>query len=143
MQTKKKRKSAWDLDPSRIASAEACLRESRRLLRDPERVLRMLADGRPVKLPLRTDLGVIAALFDAIHRGDYAAAPLQPDLDVLGDLLLFCRTETDLLTDPDAPRFANALLALSAHRRDWIRPLGTGEGPATTPAASSAAWSAT
>ncbi len=123
MQTKKKRKSAWDLDPSRIASAEACLRESRRLLRDPERVLRMLADGRPVKLPLRTDLGVIAALFDAIHRGDYSAAPLQPDLDVLRDLFLFCRAETGLLIDPDAPRFADALLALSAHRRDWIRPL--------------------
>jgi hypothetical protein len=123
MQVKKKRKSAWDHDPSRVAAADAVLRESRRLLRDPERVLRMLADGRSVKLPLRTDLGVIASLFDAIHRGDYEAAPLQLDLDVLRDLLAFCRTETDLLTDPDASRFADALLALSAHHLDWIRPL--------------------
>jgi hypothetical protein len=122
MQVKKKRKSAWDHDPARVAAADAVLRESRRLLRNPERVLGMLADGRPVKLPMRTDLGVIASVFDAIHRGDYASAPRQPEPDVLRDLFLFCRTETDLLTDPDAPRFADALLALSAHHRDWIRP---------------------
>ena len=123
MQVKKKRKSAWDHDPSRVAAADAVLRESRRLLRNPERVLGMLADGRPVKLPMRTELGVIASVFDAIHRGEYASAPLQPEPDVLRDLFLFCRTETDLLSDPDGPRFADALLALSAHHRDWIRPL--------------------
>ncbi len=71
MQTKKKRKSAWDLDPSRIASAEACLRESRRLLRDPERVLRMLADGRPVKLPLRKTSVSQPRLLDPIHQGEH------------------------------------------------------------------------
>jgi hypothetical protein len=123
MQAKKKRKSAWDHTPSRIASAEAVLRESRQLLRDPQRVLAMLAEGRAVRLPLRTDLGVVASLFDAIHRGDYKAAPIHPDVEALRDLLLFCRTETDLLTSPDAPRFADALLALSAHQTDWIRPL--------------------
>ena len=123
MRAKKKRKSAWDLSPSRIASAEAIMRESRRLLRDPERVLAMLAEGGSVRLPLRTDLGVMASLFDAIHRGDYAASPLQPDLGAMRDLLLFCRAETDLLNASDAPSFADALLALSAHHRDWIRPL--------------------
>ena len=120
---KKKRKSAWDFDPSWIASAEAALRESRRLLRHPERVLGMLANCRPVKLPLRTELGVIASLLGAIHRGDYAAAPLPVDLDVVRDLLSFCRVETDLLTDRDAPQFADAILSLSAHHGDWIRPL--------------------
>jgi hypothetical protein len=120
---KKKRKSAWDHSPSRIAAAEAALREKRRLLRDPERVLKLLAQARSVCLPLRTDLGVIASLFDAIHRGDYAASPLPPDIDSLVELLQFCRVETDLLTAPDAPRFAQALLALSAHHRDWIRSL--------------------
>jgi hypothetical protein len=123
MQAKKKRKSAWDLSPSQVASAEAVLRESRRLLRDPGRVLALLTEGRPVRLPLRTDIGVMASLFEAIHRGDYEAAPLRPDLDALRDLLLFCRAGTDLLTAPDAPALANALLALSAHHRDWIRPL--------------------
>ena len=120
---KKKRKSAWDSSPSRIAAAEAALRESRRLLRDPERVLKMLARGRSVRLPLRTDLGVVAALFEAIHRGDHDASPLPPDIDALVELVRFCRAETDLLTSPDASRFANALLALSAHHRDWIRSL--------------------
>jgi hypothetical protein len=123
MQAKKKRKSSWDLSPSQVASAEAVLREARRLLRDPKRLLTMLAEGYPVRLPLRTDLGVMASLFGAVHRGDYEAAPLRPDLDALRDLLLFCRSETDLLTAPDAPRFADALLALSAHHGDWIRPL--------------------
>jgi hypothetical protein len=33
MRAKKKRKSAWDLSPGQVASAEAVLRESRRLLR--------------------------------------------------------------------------------------------------------------
>jgi hypothetical protein len=120
---KKKRKSAWDHSPSRIAAAEAALRESRRLLRDPERVLAMLAKGGSVRLPLRTDLGVVASLFEAIHRGDYASSPLPPDIDALVELLQFCRIETDLLTSADAPRFAQALLALSAHHRDWIRSL--------------------
>ncbi len=76
MRTKKKRKSAWDHSPSRIASAEAVLRESRRLLRDPERVLATLARDRSVRLPLRTDLGVMAPLFDAIHRGDHVIGAL-------------------------------------------------------------------
>jgi hypothetical protein len=83
----------------------------------------MLAEGRPVRLPLRTDLGVVASLFEAVHRGDYEPAPIRPDLDALRELVIFCRAETDLLTAPDAPRFAGALLALSAHQRDWIRPL--------------------
>jgi hypothetical protein len=123
MQPKKKRKSAWDHDPRRIASAEAALRESRRLLRDPDRVLEILADRRGVKLPLRTELGVIASLLGAVHRGEYAACPLEPEPDVVRDLLMFCRAETDLLTDREAPRYGDALLALSAHHRDWIRPL--------------------
>ena len=123
MPARKRRKSAWDRSPGRVATAEAVLRESRRLLRDPGRVLAMLAEGRPVRLPLRTDLGVMASLFEAIHRGDYDAAPIRPDTGALRELLLFCRSETDLLTAPEAPTFAEALLALSAHHRDWVRPL--------------------
>jgi hypothetical protein len=126
---KRKRKSPWERDPSQIAAAEAVLRESRRLLRDPERLLQLLAEGRPVRLPLRTDLGVIASVFEAIHRGDYESSPLRPDVEVLGHLLLFCRDETDLLTDQDAPRYANALLALAAHHRDWLRPLEDWRAP--------------
>ena len=43
--------------------------------------------------------------------------------------MLFCRAETDLLVDPDGPRYALALLALSAHHRDWVRPLQDWRAP--------------
>jgi hypothetical protein len=120
---KKKRKSAWDHDPAKVAAAEALLRESKNLQRDPDRLLRILAGGGTVRLPLRSDLGVIASVFEAVHRGDYAGLPVQPDVETLRRLLLFCREQTDLLSDQDAPRYANALLALAAHHRDWVRPL--------------------
>jgi hypothetical protein len=120
---KKKRKSQWDQDKDKIAAAESVLRESKSLSRDPERLLRSIADGKTVKLPRRTDLGVIAELFESIRRGDIAGSPLQPDEAVLRDLVTFCRSETDLLTDHGASHFANALLALSAHAGDWVRPL--------------------
>lgn len=123
MVTKKKRKSAWVHDPDKIVAAEKALRESRGLLRNPDGLLRMLSEGKAVRLPLRSDLGVMANLFEAIHRGDYKDSPLPPDTEVLRRLLLFCRDETDLLTDQDASRYANALLAIAAHHRDWVRPL--------------------
>jgi hypothetical protein len=129
MRTKRKRKSAWERDPARIAAAEAVLRESRRLLRDPGRLLQALGEGGGVRLPLRTDLGVIASLFESIHHGDFQSSPIPPDLDALRELLGFCRDETDLLTDQEAPRYAKALLALAAHHRDWIRPLGDWRSP--------------
>ncbi len=123
METKKKRKSAWVHDTDKIVAAERALRESRGLLRNPDCLLRKLSEGKAVRLPLRSDLGVMANLFEAIHRGDYDQSPLQPNVEVLRRLLLFCRDETDLLTDQDASRYANALLALAAHHRDWVRPL--------------------
>ena len=41
----------------------------------PGNLLRLLAEGRSVRLPLRTDIGVIASLFEAIHRGDIRVFP--------------------------------------------------------------------
>jgi PcfJ-like protein len=122
---KPKRKSPWDRDKEKIAAAETVLRDSKSLSRDPERLLRSIAEGKPVKLPRRTDLGVIASLFEPLHRGDFAESPLQPDEGVLRNLVTFCRSETDLLTDHGASHFANALLALSARADDWVRPLDT------------------
>jgi hypothetical protein len=123
MERARKRRSPWARDPDKIARAEAVLRESRALSRDPDRLLRAIAEGKPVRLPRRSDLGVVAALFEAINRGDFAGSPLPPDAEVLRGLVAFCRSETDLLTDQEASGFANALLALSAHREDWVRPL--------------------
>jgi hypothetical protein len=120
---KPKRKSQWDRDKDKIAAAEMVLRESKSLSRDPERLLRSIAEGKPVTLPRQTDLGAIANLFESLHRGDFADSPLQPDEAVLRELVSFCRSETDLLTDHGAPLYANALLALSAHADDWVRRL--------------------
>jgi hypothetical protein len=120
---KPKRKSQWDHDKDKIAAAESVLRESKSLSRDPDRLLQAIADGKHVKLPRRTDLGVIAGLFESLQRGDLAGCPLQPDEEALRSLVTFCRAETDLLTDHGASHYANALLALSAHASDWVRPL--------------------
>jgi hypothetical protein len=120
---KPKRKSQWDHDKDKIAAAEMVLRETKSLSRDPERLLRSIAEGKPVTLPRQTDLGVIASLFESLHRGEFVESPLQPDEAVLRNLVTFCRSETDLLTDHAAASFANALLALSAHSGDWVRPL--------------------
>jgi hypothetical protein len=51
------------------------------------------------------------------------ARPLRPDLKVLRSLALACAERSDVLHPREAPRFADALLALSAHWRDWLRPL--------------------
>src|SRR5262249_4597707 len=123
MKQKRKRRSSWDLDRDKVATAEIVLRESKRLPSDPEKLLRVLAEGKLVRLPLRSEVNVIASLFVCLDRGDAEPLPLPPDRDALRRLALFCRSETDLLTDQEASRFANALLALSAHCGDWVRPL--------------------
>jgi hypothetical protein len=123
VEKKPKRKSVWFQEPAKVAAAERILRESRELLRDPDRVMRLLADGKPIKLPLRSDLGVMTSLLETVQHGEFEQSPLRPDVEVLRRVLLFCRDETDLLTHQEAPRYANALLALSAHERDWLRPM--------------------
>ena len=123
MAKKRKRGSCWDIDPDKVAAAESILRHSRGLLRDPSRSMRRLAAGESIKLPLRSDIGVMVSLLEAVHRGDFDACPVKPDMDILRRLLLFCRNDTDLLTHQEAPRYATALLALAAHHRDWVRPL--------------------
>jgi PcfJ-like protein len=123
MEKKPKRKSAWFLEPAKVAAAERVLRESRELLRNPDRVMQLLAGGKSIRLPLRSDLGVMSSLLGAIRQGDFDRSPIKPDIEVVRRILSFCRNETDLLTHQEAPRYANALLALAAHEREWLRPL--------------------
>src|SRR5262249_13247118 len=123
MGEKSKRRSAWVHDPEKVAAAERILRQTRSLLRDPGRLIRSLAEGTAIRLPLRSKLGVMASLLAAVHRGDFDESPLKPDSEVLQRILVFCADQTDLLIDQQAPRYGNALLALAAHHKDWIRPL--------------------
>ena len=109
IEKKPKRKSVWFLEPARIAAAERVFRESRELLWDPDRVIQLVAAGKSIRLPLRSDLGVISSLFDAMHRGDLSQPPLKPDFEVVHRVLSFCRNETALLTH----RFR------SSDRRRW------------------------
>jgi len=120
---KTKRRSSWDRDKDKIVAAEKVLRESRSLCRDPERLLRTVAGGEHVRLPVRSESNVIAGLFASLDRGDAEPLPRTPDAEALRKLVIFCRSETDLLTDQGASGYANALLALSAHHGDWVRPL--------------------
>jgi PcfJ-like protein len=120
---KRKRRSNWNIDKEKIAAAEKVLQEANRLPRNTEKLLQVLADQKPTRLPLRSESNVIASLFESLHQPDREPFPLPPDESVLRTLVAFCQSETDLLTHQDAPRFGTALLALSAHRQDWIRPL--------------------
>jgi len=119
----KKRRSSWNVDKSKIAEAEKVLRDFSRLPRDPEKLLQLLAEGRPIRSPLRSEPNIIVSLFESLKGSDTEPFPLPPDEGALRSLVAFCQVETDVLTDQDAPRFANALLALSAHYQDWVRPL--------------------
>src|SRR5918997_6500639 len=123
MGKKRKNRSPWVHDPEKIAAAETVLRETKRLPADPEKLLRAIAERKPPRLPIRSEPNVIASLFASLDRGEDEPFPIPPDAEVLRRLVRFCHSETDLLTAQGAPRYADALLALSAHRRDWVRPL--------------------
>jgi PcfJ-like protein len=101
-----------------VALAERVLKESKAHGRDQELVLR----GAPVRVPLTSDLHVIARLFAGLgapRKGE--EHPLPVDTAALRELVGVCRERTDLFDGPDATRYANALLALSAHTDRWLR----------------------
>ena len=120
---KRRRKSSWDLSRDQIEEAERRLRESKKLLGDPERLLQRLRAGETIKVPLCSDLGLFVSAFELLRETESGQSPLKPDADVLYHLLDFCRRRTTLPDRRGTPRFANALVALSAHHRDWVRPL--------------------
>ena len=123
MGKRRKNRSPWVHDPEKIAAAETVLRETKRLPGDPEKLLRAIAERKPARLPIRSEPNVIASLFASLDRGEDDPFPIPPDAEVLRRLVRFCHAETDLLTAQEASRYADALLALSAHHRDWVRPL--------------------
>ena len=54
--------------------------ESRSLRRDPERLLRLVAKGQAIRVPLTSDLHVIAKLFAGVDPGRTNGYPLGPDM---------------------------------------------------------------
>lgn len=60
---------------------------------------------------------------------------LRPNSQVLRHLAYYCGNRSSLLDDFEASRYADALLALSAHWRDWLRPIEDWQPPADGTAA--------
>jgi hypothetical protein len=121
--TRRRRRSPWDRDEAKIAEAERRLRESERWLRDPEGLLQKLEAGEAIKVPLLSEAALFVHSVGELRRSEVAGAPLPADVETLRQLLLFCRRRTALGDGRSSERFANALVALSARRGVWIRPL--------------------
>ena len=120
---KRRRRSQWEHDEAKIAEAERRLRESERWLNDPEGLLQKLETGEAIKVPMRSEAALFVHAVGELRRCEVAVAPLAPDAEALRKLLLFCRRRTALADGRSAQRFANALVALSARRSAWVRPL--------------------
>ena len=115
-------KGTDDSPAARAFRAERALKEANSLRRDPERLIRLASQGASVRVPVTSDLYPIVRLFEGIDTGKPDRYPLRPDTAALRRLVLLCRDRTDLLVGRDASRYADALLALSAHHGDWVRP---------------------
>jgi PcfJ-like protein len=105
----------------KLVQANQVLKESKTVRTDPERLLSSILDGEPVRVPLNSDLYVIAKLFERVNPDKPNTYPLRPDLTAFRRLVLLCLEATDLLRGRGAPQFAQALLALSAHAKRWVR----------------------
>ncbi|MFO0909657.1 MAG: PcfJ domain-containing protein [Isosphaeraceae bacterium] len=75
------------------------------------------------------------ALFEtACHVREQRHAALLPEPRLLRHLAFLCQERSDLLAGASLPRYAAALMALSAHWRDWIRPPDDWQPPEGDPA---------
>ena len=63
---------------ARVVEAERVLKATKSLRRDPDRMLDMVLRGENVRVPLASDLHVIAELFRKVNAGGLAAEPESP-----------------------------------------------------------------
>ncbi len=114
--------SASSAAAARALRAEQALRDSKSLRSDPRRLIRVIAEGRDVQLPRASGLSVVARIVNGLKSGDPRNGyPIRPDVEALHRLVLLCLERAGLFQGHDAQRFANALLALSAHKGSWVR----------------------
>src|SRR5207302_1266836 len=73
--------------------------------------------------------------YEGASRAGPSRFPLEPNVKVLRHLAFCCRERSNLLDGFEASRYADALLALSAHGGDWLRPLDAWEPPPGEPRA--------
>ena len=128
-------------EAARVVRAERRLRESKAIRRDLPRFLERLSASEPTLAPMHSEMDQLALLFATINRHKPNQYPLTPDADAFQRLVEVCWERTDLLRGRETLRFANALLALSAHQGSWVRRPGTGSREPTTPTGSFTRWS--
>jgi PcfJ-like protein len=117
--------NAREAEAERIARAVRVLRESKTIRRDLPRFLERLAAGEPAPTAMPAELDQLARLFATVNKQKPNRYPLMPDVEAFQRLIEVCWERTELLRGRETLRFAGALLALSAHRRAWVRKPGT------------------
>jgi PcfJ-like protein len=102
--------------------ARAAARVPELLPRGATQVLRMILDGQDVTVSYGSELYIIADLLARIRQDQSRdVPPPRPDVAALQRLVLACHGRTNFFRCRLVNRFTNALVALSAHSRRWIR----------------------
>jgi hypothetical protein len=102
------------------AAAQA-VRDWKAVRHDPERMIEKITRGESVRVPVTSDLQVIATLFEQVRPGALSGLPRRPDLAALRRLVLLCWKRTDILRGRSGAQYASGLLALCAHTGRWVR----------------------
>ncbi len=85
-------------------------------------LLQMIAELRDGRLTPTSGFYRVAELFAGVNPGLYrTGGPLTVDMETLSRLVFLCHRRTALFRGNDARRYADAVLALSAHSACWIR----------------------
>lgn len=106
----------------RARGAQKALTAWRAVRQNPDTLIQQAAAGQPVEVPATSELHVIVKLFEEIKQRKARRFAQRPDVAALERLILVCRERSDLLAGREVSQYASALLALSAHSRQWLRP---------------------
>jgi PcfJ-like protein len=110
---------------ARDAAAKRALKEGKAIQRNLPRFLERLAAGEPLLSHVHSEVNLLAVLFTTINKHKPNQYPLVPNAEAFQRLVEVCWERTDLLRGREILRFANALMALSAHRQAWVRMPGS------------------
>ncbi len=104
-----------------VVRAEQVLRRAKAVRGDYAARLGAYLRGEVSHAAAGADLAPVVGAFGTVKPTNLTRPGIRLDLAAFGRLILLCRDRTDLLTRQDARPFVVGLLALSAHRRQWVR----------------------
>jgi hypothetical protein len=119
---KRKRKNAKAEAARRAIRAQWAPARPRWLLGHPARLVPCEDAGGIARVPPAPVARLVSGLIGGIWTSGESRYAIPPDAKLFGCLTFRCWDRTDLLNGREATRYAEALLALSAHWRDWLRP---------------------